>query len=118
MDENSDIIILNNNIDILNSEFMTDIELLNKFDKLDLKSYVDSQQKQKLENLNKISDFETIKTQNANELENLKNNNKIINELINNMTNDYNIIKNDIEYLSKTYSEIMSIFIEISKKIL
>ena len=109
--EDSDIIILNNNILSLDSDLLLDLS-----DKLNLKNYVDSQQKTKLINIKNIEDFELIKCNNSSELENLKNNNKIITELLNDTINEFNLIKSDIEYLNKTYFDIINLFIDISKK--
>jgi hypothetical protein len=109
--EDSDIVILNNNILSLDSNLLLDLS-----DKLNLKNYVDSQQKTKLINIQNIEDFELIKCNNISELENLKNNNKIITELLNDTINEFNLIKSDIEYLNKTYFDIINLFIDISKK--
>lgn len=109
--EDSDIVILNNNILSLDSDLLVDLS-----DKLNLKNYVDSEQKTKLINIKNIEDFELIKCNNTSELENLKNNNKIITELLNDTINEFNLIKSDIEYLNKTYFDIINLFIDISKK--
>ena len=90
--EDSDIIILNNNILSLDSDLLLDLS-----DKLNLKNYVDSQQKTKLINIKNIEDFELIKCNNSSELENLKNNNKIITELLNDTINEFNENKNIYE---------------------
>ena len=101
----SDIVILNNNILSLDSDLLLDLS-----DKLNFKNYVDSQQKTQLINI------KNIEANNNSELENLKNNNKIITELLNDTINEFNLIKTDIEYLNKTYFDIINLFIDISKK--
>jgi len=108
--EMSDIVILNelnNNSESLNnkllsldSDFMHNINYDNPI----------------INSLISIDNLKSIIDKNNSELETLKNNNKTIKELIIDMKSEYNKIKFDIDYLNKTYNDIISLFIDISKK--
>jgi hypothetical protein len=91
---------LNNNLLSLDSDFMQNINYKNPI----------------INSLITIDNLKSISNKNNLELETLKNNNKTIKELIIDMRNEYNMIKFDIDYLNKTYNDIISLFIDISKK--
>ena len=91
---------LNNNLLSLDSDFMQNINYKNPI----------------INSLIAIDNLKSISNKNNLELETLKNNNNTIKELIIDMRNEYNMIKFDIDYLNKTYNDIISLFIDISKK--
>ena len=91
---------LNNNLLSLYSDFMQNINYKDPI----------------INSLMSIDNLKSINNKNNIELETLKNNNNTIKDLIVDMRNEYNSIKFDIDYLNKTYNDIISLFIDISKK--